>query len=199
MAAHQAPLSLGKNTGVGCHFLLQCMKVKSESEVIQSCSTLSDFTFTFPFHALEKEMATHSSVLAWRIPGTGEPGGLPSMRLHRVGLVGGSTFRRTPISQSPLDKNPMPGHLSELHPVNEVNTNGQFFRASFGKKPQVPKTARQAASLPGDISRGKRSSMPQPKTRPDSPVLPMVFNIFIFQRRTADAGRKVKRYGYKET
>ena len=39
---------------------------------------MSDFTFTFHFHALEKEMATHSSVLAWRIPGTGEPGGLPS-------------------------------------------------------------------------------------------------------------------------
>ena len=48
-------------------------------------SRLSDFTFTFHFHALEKEMATHSSVLAWRIPGTGEPGGLPSMGLHRVG------------------------------------------------------------------------------------------------------------------
>ena len=46
---------------------------------------LSDFTFTFHFHALEKEMATHSSVLAWRIPGTGEPGGLLSMGLHRVG------------------------------------------------------------------------------------------------------------------
>ena len=46
---------------------------------------LSDFTFTFHFHALEKEMATHSSVLVWRIPGTGEPGGLPSMGSHRVG------------------------------------------------------------------------------------------------------------------
>ena len=46
---------------------------------------LSDFTFTFHFHALEKEMAPHSSVLAWRIPGTGEPGGLLSMGLHRVG------------------------------------------------------------------------------------------------------------------
>ena len=46
---------------------------------------LSDFTFTFHFHALEKEMATHSSVLAWRIPGTGEPSGLPSMGSHRVG------------------------------------------------------------------------------------------------------------------
>ena len=46
---------------------------------------LSDFTFTFHFHALEKEMATHSSVLAWRISGSGEPGGLPSMGSHRVG------------------------------------------------------------------------------------------------------------------
>ena len=51
----------------------------------QSRTLLSDFTFTFHFHALEKEMATHCSVLAWRIPGTGEPGGLPSMGLRRVG------------------------------------------------------------------------------------------------------------------
>ena len=47
--------------------------------VAKSRTRLSDFTLTFRFHALEKEMATHSSVLAWRIPGTGEPGGLPSM------------------------------------------------------------------------------------------------------------------------
>ena len=53
--------------------------------VAKSRTPLSDFTFTFHFHALEKEMATHSSVLAWRIPGTGEPGGLPSMGSHRVG------------------------------------------------------------------------------------------------------------------
>ena len=46
---------------------------------------LNVFCFTFHFPALEKEMATHSSVLAWRIPGTGEPGGLPSVGLHRVG------------------------------------------------------------------------------------------------------------------
>ena len=52
--------------------------------VAKSWTRLSDFTFTFHFHALEKEMATHSSVLAWRIPGTGEPGGLPSLGLHRV-------------------------------------------------------------------------------------------------------------------
>ena len=53
--------------------------------VAKSQTRLSDFTFTFHFHALEKEMATHSSVVAWRIPGTGEPGGLPSMGSHRVG------------------------------------------------------------------------------------------------------------------
>ena len=53
--------------------------------VAKSRTRLSDFTFTFHFHALEKEMATHSSVLAWRIPGMGEPGGLPSMGSHRVG------------------------------------------------------------------------------------------------------------------
>ena len=52
--------------------------------VAKSQTRLSDFTFTFHFHALEKEMATHSSVLAWRIPGTAEPGGLPSMGSHRV-------------------------------------------------------------------------------------------------------------------
>ena len=51
----------------------------------KSWTRLSDFTFTFHFHALEKEMAAHPSVLAWRIPGTVEPGGLPSMRSHRVG------------------------------------------------------------------------------------------------------------------
>ena len=56
--------------------------------VAQSQTGLSDFTFTFYFHALEKEMATHSSVLAWRIPGTGEPGGLLSMGSHRVGHDG---------------------------------------------------------------------------------------------------------------
>ena len=90
------------------------MKVKSESEVAQSCLTLSDpmdyslpgssihgifqarvlewgtiafstMLYSMSFYTLEKEMATHSSVLAWRILGTGEPGGLPSMGSHRVG------------------------------------------------------------------------------------------------------------------
>ena len=53
--------------------------------VTEGWTRLSDFTFTFHFHALEKEMATHSSVLAWRIPETAEPGGLPSMGSRRVG------------------------------------------------------------------------------------------------------------------
>ena len=52
--------------------------------VAKSQTPLSDFTFTFHFHALEKEMATHSSILAWRIPGTAEPGGLLSVGSHRV-------------------------------------------------------------------------------------------------------------------
>ena len=53
--------------------------------VAEGRTQLSDFTFPFHFHVLEKEMATHSSVLAWRIPGMGEPGGLPSLGSHRVG------------------------------------------------------------------------------------------------------------------
>src|SRR5574342_128592 len=81
-----------------------------------------------------------------------------SRRHSRRVLVGGSTFRRTPISRSPLDKNPMPGHLSELQPVNAVNTKGQFFRASFGKNPRFeiqldkrplsPGTSREAGGVP---------------------------------------------------
>ena len=125
--------SPGKNTGVGCHYLLQrifpaqglnwgllhCKQILYQLSyegnpkllvngtplqysrlenpmdgggwctavhgVTKSWTRLSDFTLTFHFHAFEKEMATHSSVLAWRISGTGEPGGLLSMGLHRVG------------------------------------------------------------------------------------------------------------------
>src|SRR5574337_337399 len=81
-----------------------------------------------------------------------------SRRHSRRGLVGGSTFRRTPISRSPLDKTPKPGNLSELHPVNAVNMKGQFFRASFGKNPRFqiqldkrplsPGTSREAGGVP---------------------------------------------------
>ena len=111
--------SPGKNTGVGCHALLQRIFPTQGLDLVRgyigegngtplqhSCpenpmdggtwwatvhgvaksrTQLSDFTFTFHVHALEKEMATHSSVLALRIPGTGEPGGLLSMGSHRVG------------------------------------------------------------------------------------------------------------------
>ena len=59
--------------------------------VAKSRTRQGAFTFTFHFHALEKEMTTHSSVLAWRIPGTGEPGGLPSLGSHRVGLSSSGT------------------------------------------------------------------------------------------------------------
>ena len=65
--------------------------------VAKSRTRLSDFPSTFHFHALEKEMATHSSVLAWRIPGTGEPGGLPSMGSHRVGHDWSDSSSRRPF------------------------------------------------------------------------------------------------------
>ena len=78
--------------GSGTPFQYSCLENPMDGEawwaavhgVANSQTQLSDFIFTFHFHALEKEMATHSSVLAWRIPGTGEPGGLPSMGSYRV-------------------------------------------------------------------------------------------------------------------
>ena len=83
-----------RSLGEGNDTLLQysCLENPMDGEawwatvhgVAKNRTQLSDFTFTFKFHALEKEMATHSSVLAWRIPGTGEPGRLPSMGSHRV-------------------------------------------------------------------------------------------------------------------
>ena len=84
---------LGRTEGNGKPLQYSCLEnpmdggawLASVHGVAKSRTRLSDFTFTFHFHALEKEMATHSSVLAWRTPGTGEPGGLPSMGLHRVG------------------------------------------------------------------------------------------------------------------
>ena len=80
---------LGRSPGEGKGYPLQYSGLENSMdgtvhEVTKSRTRLSDFTFTFHFHALEKEMATHSSVLAWRIPGMGEPGGLPSLESHRV-------------------------------------------------------------------------------------------------------------------
>ena len=93
--------------------------------VAKSWTRLSDFTFTFHFHALEKEMATHSSVLAWRIPGTGEPGGLPSLGSHRVrhdwsdlaaaaasalwGFPGGSMVKNPPANAGDMGSIPWSG------------------------------------------------------------------------------------------
>ena len=87
----QMPSTLGEGNGTPLQY--SCLENPMDGGawwaavhgVAKSRTRLSDFTFTFHFHALEKEMATHSSVLAWRIPGTGEPGGLPSMGSHRVG------------------------------------------------------------------------------------------------------------------
>ena len=76
---HCFPIYLPWSDGTGCHDLSFFKTLLGHN------TRLSGFTFTFHFHALEKEMATHSSVLAWRIPGTGEPGGLSSMGSHRVG------------------------------------------------------------------------------------------------------------------
>ena len=71
--------------------------------VAKSRTRLSNFPFTFHFHALEKEMATHSSVLAWRIPGTGKPGGLPSMGSHRVRHDGSDLTAAADITYLKLD------------------------------------------------------------------------------------------------
>ena len=87
------PLGIRRREGNGTPLQYSCLENPMEREtwwatvhgVTESQTRLSDFTFSFYFHALEKEMATHSSVLAWRIPGTEEPGGLLSMGSHRVG------------------------------------------------------------------------------------------------------------------
>ncbi len=84
--------SVNKDLGSGTPLQYSCLENPmdggawwpADHGVAKSRTRLSDFTFTFHFHALEKAMATHSSVLAWRIPGMGEPGGLLSMGSHRV-------------------------------------------------------------------------------------------------------------------
>ena len=87
------PSVSGDGEGNGTLLEYSCLENPMDGEawkaavhgVAEGQTQLSDFTFTFHFHALEKGMATHSSVLAWRIPGAAEPGGLPSLGLHRVG------------------------------------------------------------------------------------------------------------------
>ena len=90
---NNAAINIGVGEGNGTPLQYSCLEDPMDGGawwaavhgVAKSWTRLSDFTFTFHFHALEKDIATHSSTLAWRIPGTGEPGGLPSMGLHRVG------------------------------------------------------------------------------------------------------------------
>ena len=87
------PISQRPGEGNGTPFQYSCLENPIDRGawwaavhgVPKSQTRLSDFTFTFHFHTLEKEMATHSSILAWRIPGMGEPGRLQSMGSHRVG------------------------------------------------------------------------------------------------------------------
>ena len=92
--------------------------------VAKSQAQQSDFTFTFHFHALEKEMATHSSVLAWRIPGTGEPGGLPSMGLHRVGDDWSDLAAAAADHVNPKDRESYPQSDFHFHSMEEENSGG---------------------------------------------------------------------------
>ena len=88
---HDAVITHGEGNGIPLQY--SCLENPMDGGdwqaavhgIAKSWTRLNDFTFTFHFHAFEKEMVTHSSVLVWRIPGTGEPGGLPSMGSHRVG------------------------------------------------------------------------------------------------------------------
>ena len=91
--------------------------------VAGSPTRLSDFTFTFHFHALEKEKATHSSVLAWRIPGMGKPGGLPSMGSHRVGH-NWSNLAAAAAGKAESEKEDINGRLQEpsWNPQEQIPT-----------------------------------------------------------------------------
>ena len=108
--------------------------------VAGSQTWLSDFTFTFHFHALEKEMATHSSVLAWRISGTGEPGGLLCMGSHRVGhdwsdLAAATQYCNTIIHQLKIK------FLKSHYTWNSVSSNGLFVYTSSTQLLLLYKTA----------------------------------------------------------
>ena len=120
--------------------------------VPRSRTQLSNFTFTFHFHALEKEMATHSSVLALRIPGTGEPGGLPSMGLHRVG----HDWRDLAAAYHPLPKRA---------PQRGVNgADGPARQGPSRERPASPDSICNNDSLKAHISPGSAESWDIPAT-----------------------------------
>ena len=95
--------------------------------VAKSRTRLSDLTFTVHFHALEKETATQSSVLAWRIPGTGEAGGLPSMGLHSVGLKRLSSIY-SEVHQKEKNKSCI---LTHIHGISKDGTDEPIWRAAM--------------------------------------------------------------------
>ena len=97
--------------------------------VAEGRTRLRAFTFTFNFHALEREMATHSSVFAWRIPGTGEPGGLPTMGSHRVGhdwsdLAAAAVIRGA--SQVALEVKNLPASIGDTVDTVSIPGSGRF-------------------------------------------------------------------------
>ena len=102
--------------------------------VAKSWTRLSDFTFTFHFHALEREMATHSSVLAWRIPGTGEPGGLLPVGSHRVGhdwsdsAAAATSWPSTSLSVELLLESISPSHMTGKTRANIMTKNAQWWK-----------------------------------------------------------------------
>ena len=93
---------------------------------MKSQTRLSNLTLTFHFHALEKEMATHSSVLAWRIPGMAEPGGLPSMGSHRVGHDWSNSAAAAEPFQNIQCSGPQGALLASVYPANPWNTKGNL-------------------------------------------------------------------------
>ena len=114
MLKNRIQTGVGKAFGEGNGTLLQYSCLESPMDggawqaavhgVTRSQTRLRDFTFTFHFHALEKEMATHSSVLAWRIPGTEEPGGLPFMGSHRLSSSSSSSREGIPCTRNSTGK-----------------------------------------------------------------------------------------------
>ena len=144
--------------------------------VTKSRTRLSDFTFTFHFHALEKEMAIHSRILAWRIPGTGEPGGLPSMGSHRVGHDWSDTAAAAAAKRREEKKDKRTGKgkagkskgRKEREKVNNV-LSSLLNTFSINNRP-VCQTSRMASTAPFNSSVKKCSRNPACDSTPPIPL-----------------------------